>query len=86
MSADREAELRASIERGLAQSAAGDTHDLGDFGGPVHFLPYGSYVASCGRIEDRRYPERWTDLRRETTCGECQCQMTDHGDLPPAAP
>lgn len=49
----------------------------------VHFLPYGSYVASCGRIEDRRYPERWSDLRREVTCGECQDQMTDLGDLPP---
>jgi hypothetical protein len=50
----------------------------------VHFLPYGSYVASCGRIEDRRYPERWSDLRRNTTCADCQAQMTDHGDLPPA--
>lgn len=48
----------------------------------VHFLPYGSYVASCGRIEDQRHPERWSDLRRETTCGECQTQMTDLGDLP----
>ena len=53
----------------------------------VHFLPYGSYVASCGRIEDQRYPERWSDLRRETPCAECQAQMTDLGDLPtPVAP
>lgn len=57
------------------------TH-LVESGAPVHFLPYGSYVASCGRIEDQRYPERWTDLRRKTTCAECQAQMTDLGDLP----
>jgi len=50
----------------------------------VHFLPYGSYVASCGRIEDQRHPERWSDLRRNVTCAECQAQMTDRGDLPPA--
>ncbi len=52
----------------------------------VHFLPYGSYVAACGRIEDQRFPQRWSDLRRETTCGECQSQMTDLGDLPRVAP
>ncbi len=51
----------------------------------VHFLPYGSYVASCGRIEDQRHPARWSDLRRDTTCGECQAQMTNYGDLPPVA-
>jgi hypothetical protein len=52
-------------------------------GGAVkHFLPYGAYVAACGRISDDRYPERWTDQRRLTTCAECQAQMTDLGDLP----
>lgn len=50
----------------------------------VHFVPYGSYVASCGRIEDQRYLERWTDLRKDTTCADCQAQMTDLGDLPSA--
>lgn len=50
---------------------------------PVCFLPYGSYVASCGRIEDRRYPDRWSDRRKDVTCAECQAQMTDVGDLPP---
>jgi hypothetical protein len=50
----------------------------------VHFLPYGSYVAACGRIEDQRFPERWSDRRRDTTCADCQAQMTDLGDLPPA--
>ena len=48
-----------------------------------HFLPYGAYVAACGTFHDTRYPDRWTDLRSETTCGDCQAQMTDHGDLPP---
>lgn len=50
----------------------------------VHFLPYGAYVASCGRIEDRRYPELWNDERRYVTCAECQAQMKDLGDLPEA--
>lgn len=50
----------------------------------VHFLPYGSYVAGCGWILDLRYAERWTELRRETTCGDCQARMTDLGDLPPS--
>lgn len=50
---------------------------------PVCFLPYGAYVASCGRIEDQRYPERWSDRRKDVTCADCQAQMTDLGDLPP---
>jgi hypothetical protein len=51
----------------------------------VHFIPYGSYVASCGYIEDQRYPDRQTDERKHTTCPECQAQMTDLGDLPTPA-
>lgn len=51
---------------------------------PTCFLPYGSYVTSCGRIEDHRFPHRFSDERRKTTCGDCQAQMTDHGDLPEA--
>lgn len=52
----------------------------------VHFIPYGSYIASCGYIEDMRHLDRQTDMRRETTCPDCQAQMVDHGDLPPVAP
>lgn len=48
-----------------------------------HFIPYGNYVAPCNYIEDRRYPEKQTELRRETTCGDCQAHMTTLGDLPP---
>ena len=48
----------------------------------IHFLPYGSYVASCGRIEDQRQPDQWSDERKYVTCAECQAQMTDRGDLP----
>lgn len=50
----------------------------------VHFLPYGSFVAECGRILDQRHAGWWTELRRKTTCGDCQAQMTDLGDLPPS--
>lgn len=50
----------------------------------VHFIPYGSYVAPCGYIADRRYPGKQTEMRRETTCGDCQSHMTDLGDLPAA--
>lgn len=51
----------------------------------VHFLPYGEHVSTCGRIADQRFPARWTDRRRETTCCECQVLMTDLGDLPQRA-
>lgn len=50
---------------------------------PVCFLPYGSYVATCGRTEDQRHPERWSDERKYVTCEDCQRQMRDLGDLPP---
>jgi hypothetical protein len=50
---------------------------------PVCFVPYGAYVSSCGRIEDLRFPELWSDERKLITCGDCQAQMTDRGDLPP---
>jgi hypothetical protein len=47
-----------------------------------HFIPYGSFIAECGYISDRRYPERQAELRREVTCGDCQSHMTNLGDLP----
>lgn len=47
-----------------------------------HFIPYGSYIAECGYISDRRHPERQTEYRREVTCGDCQSHMTNLGDLP----
>lgn len=48
----------------------------------VHFIPYGSYIANCGYISDRRFMHQQTELRRETTCAHCQSYMTDLGDLP----
>ena len=48
----------------------------------VHFIPYGSYIANCGYIEDRRFPDRQSDERKNVTCGDCQSYMVDHGDLP----
>lgn len=48
-----------------------------------HFIPYGSYIAECGYISDRRY-QNSTELRREVTCADCQEHMTNLGDLPAA--
>jgi hypothetical protein len=49
-----------------------------------HFIPYGSYIAECGYISDRRYPYQQTELRAKVTCAACQMHMTNLGDLPAA--
>jgi hypothetical protein len=48
----------------------------------THFIPYGSYISNCGYIEDLRYPEKQSDMRKDVTCLDCQSYMTDQGDFP----